>query len=57
MTQTCHTDGTWGKVGSVPPGSILCPARGSFQSKTGGWSNLKPLPGTPQPGIRSTADV
>ena len=47
MTQTFHTGGTWGMVRSHPPGSILCPAHGGAQSEPGGWSDSRPLIGTP----------
>ena len=41
MTQTCHTGGTWGRVVSLPPGSLFFPARGGAQSEPGGWSDSK----------------
>ena len=40
MTKTCHTGGTWGRVGSLPPGSLLYPAHGGAQSEPGGWSDI-----------------
>ena len=57
MTQTCHTWGTWGKFDYTPPGSLLCPARGSAQSEPGGWSDLRPLPGNPLPGTEDATGV
>ena len=57
MTQACHIGGTWGKVGSLTTVSRMCPVRGGAQSEPGGWSDLKPLPGTPPLFTGSTTDV
>ena len=57
MTQTCHTGGTWGTVGSPHPGSLLCPTCGGAQIEPGGWSGLRPLPGTPPLGTATATDV
>ena len=57
MKKICHTGGTWGRVGYLPPGSLLCPARAGVQSEPIGWSDSNPLPGTPPPGTAAAADV
>ena len=57
MTQTGHTGGTWVRVGSLPPGSLLCPTRGGPQSEPVGWSDPNPLLGTPPPGTRAATEV
>ena len=57
MTKTCHTGGTWGSFGSLPPGSLLFPAHGSVQSEPRGWSDLDTLPDAPPPSTRAAADV
>ena len=57
MRQTCHTGGTWGMVGYLPPGSQLCTTRGSAQSEPGGWYDSRPLSGTPPLGTKATKDV
>ena len=57
MAQKCHTGGTWGTVSSLPPGSLLCPARSGVKRELGGFSDLKPLPGTPPLGTGSATDV
>ena len=57
MIQTCNTWVTWGKAGYPPPGSRLCPAHGSAQSESRGWSYLKNHPGTPLTGIGAATYV
>ena len=57
MIQTCHTWGTWGKVGYPPPGSRLCPARGGAQSELEGWFDFNPCPDTPLTGTGSATYV
>ena len=39
VIQTCCIWGIWVRVGFPPPVSILCPACGSAQSESIGWSN------------------
>ena len=56
MTQTCYTGGTWGTVGSPPPGSLFSPERGGAQSEPGGWFDSRPLPGTPPTGTGAATD-
>ena len=56
-SQTCRTDGTFGRFGYPPTGSQLYPSCGGVQSESGGWSDLTPPLGTLLLSIGSTTSV
>ena len=49
--------GEGGNIDYSPTVSRLCPAHGSAQREPGGWSDLKPYPGTLIPGTGAAANV